>query len=231
MALDDNQAAFVTGVSTQTGIDPRVIIAWDQQEGAYAPGGTGHFNYLNLRPYPGDPYTSVSGGGFEQFGTVQDAITATVRRIKMPFAAPIEQAAAQHATPRQEIAAIASTGWDAGHYGGTGGLSLQRTFAGLFPNGLDDQYESPGAASAVAATVGTGSAADAGSVDAGSVGRAAGKVADAVAAPVKLAEKAGHILDVIFSVRGLEMFGGFLLIVLGVLWLSRRGLNAALPGR
>lgn len=124
------EVQFLTSVSKQTGIDPRVIQAWMQQEGAYAPGGTGNFNYLNLRPYPGDPYSGVSSGDFEQFSSVADAIAATVARLKQPFAAPILAAAGK--TPSAQIAAIASTGWDSGHYGGMGGINLKNTFARLF---------------------------------------------------------------------------------------------------
>lgn len=164
-SLTAAEAAFVTGVTTKTGIDPRVVVAWVQQEGAYAPRGTGGFNFLNLRPYPGDPYSSVSSGNFEQFASVSDAIDATVRRLKQPFAAPI--LASVKKSPGQQIAAIADTGWDADHYGGNGGINLKATFAKLFtPAALADKPEGAGAAAAVAATAGTGSAADAGSYDA-----------------------------------------------------------------
>ncbi len=87
---------FVADVSKATQIDPRVLIAWAQQEGAYAKGGTGGFNYLNLRPIAGDPYSSVSSGGFEQFSSLSDAEAATIRRLGQPFAQPIITAAGQH---------------------------------------------------------------------------------------------------------------------------------------
>ena len=157
MPLTTDQATFVEGVSQQTKIDPRVVVAWLEIEGADAAGGTGHYNYLNLRPYPGDPYAAVSSGGFEQFANVQDAVAATTRRLRQPFAAPIVQGDTRR-TPRQEIAAIAGTGWDAGHYGGDGS-ALANKFASIFkPAALDDRYLGPENAAAVASTAGTGSA-------------------------------------------------------------------------
>lgn len=156
--LDLNQVRFVIGVSTATRIDPRVVIAWMQQEGANAPGGTSGFNYLNLRPLSGDPYKTVSSGGFEQFASVNDAVKATVRRLNQPFAKPIVATARTRPTPQAQIRAISTTGWDAGHYGGGGGIELQRTFSTLFKGGLNDSYLDPGNARAVANTVSTGSA-------------------------------------------------------------------------
>src|SRR5438552_3986259 len=126
MALTSDEARFVSGVSAQTGLDPRVVVAWEHAEGDYAPGGTGGHNYLNLRPYPGDPYSSVSGGGFDQFGSVEDAIRATVRRINQPFAAGIRGSVGR--PPASEIGAIAASAWDSGHYGGFGGPNLRTIF-------------------------------------------------------------------------------------------------------
>ena len=162
MALDNNQANFVVGVSRATGIDPRVLIAWVYQEGANAPGGTGGYNYLNLRPAAGDVgVVSISPAKFNQFGSVDAAVQSTVNRLNNPFARPILAAAKGRANPSQQIAAIASTGWDAGHYGGPGGPNLQKTFTGLFTTAaLTDQALSPSTALAVASNVGTGSAAD-----------------------------------------------------------------------
>lgn len=54
------------------------------------------------------------------------------------------------------------------------------------------------------------------------------QVGDAVMSPVKFAEKVFHFL---FSARGLEVFAGFLLVVVGVLWLARSQVPAAVrPG-
>lgn len=158
MAVDSNELAFIGGVSQQTGVDPRVLAAWAQAEGAYAPGGTGHFNYLNLRPYPGDPYQAVSSGDFEEFGNVQDAIAATARRIEQPFLwgylGPVVK---QSGTPRAEISAIATSGWDTGHYGGAGGPKLQADFDALFPGQLDEPSRQASALSKIAENVSPGS--------------------------------------------------------------------------
>lgn len=216
--LDLNQVRFVVGVSTATKIDPRVVISWMEQEGANTPGGTGGFNYLNLRPFAGDPYKTVSTGGFEQFASVNDAVKATVRRLNQPFAKPIVATARTKPTPAQQINAIASTGWDAGHYGGKGGVELQHTFSNLFKGGLQDSYLDPGNARAVANTVSTGSAADAGSYDANNAASDAGNALNALN-PFKdisaFIKWIGGNWD-----RILLSFGGILLVLLGLVLIA-----------
>lgn len=228
--LTSDSAKFVQQVSAATGIDPRVLIAWVGQENADAPGGTGGYNYLNLRPYKGDPYSSVSSGGFEQFSTVDAAVIATVRRIQQPFAAPIVASARAKQDPRQEIAAIASTGWDQSHYGGAGGPNLLNKFTSLFSAaGADSPYVSPTNALAITNTVGTGSAADAGSTDLGTapgtkqlIGGAKTAYNDALAIP--------HALGFLFSYRGLEVIGGGILVIVAVIALLREvGISAPGP--
>lgn len=110
---------FIAEVSRQSGVDPGVVDYWTTREGAYAPHGTGGLNFLNLRPYKGDPYAGVSPGGFEQFHDLPSAVQATVRRIKQPF---LQQflAPALGKGPDAQWDAIATSGWDAGHYGRTG---------------------------------------------------------------------------------------------------------------
>lgn len=128
--IDNNTGTFVVNVSQQTGIDPRVLVSWIQQEGAQAQNGTGGYNYLNLRPAKGDVGVSaVTSGGFDNFQSVDAAVQSTVNRLNNPFARPILAAAKAKATPQQTIAVIASTGWDALNYGGPGGPNLQNTFA------------------------------------------------------------------------------------------------------
>lgn len=231
--MDKDQARFIVGVSTATKIDPRVLIAWAKAEGAYADNGTGHFNYFNLRPYPGDPYSSVSSGNFEQFSNVNDAIAATVRRLNQPFARPIIATAAAKPTPKQQIQAIASTGWDAGHYGGNGGIKLQEIFGSMFGGnkGLNDSYVGPGAALSVASTAGTGSASDAGSVDSSSVDAAGNKAVGAAAGSVNSAarhipgvaqvESIGSAVGWVFSQKGAMVIGGGIIVILGILSLFK----------
>ena len=231
------EVAFVEGVSSQTGIDPRVVIAWEKQENAYASGGTGGFNYLNLRPYPGDPYSSVSQGNFEQFKSVNDAVVATVRRLRQPFAAPILAAARAHSTPAAEIAAIAQTGWDSGHYGGPGGPNLQATFASLFTSGgLSSPYEPPSSAPLIVGSVGTGSAADAGSFDiTGSgggpsvVGAAKGAADAAKDAAGKFTGWVGELARFLGSIalRVGKVLLGAALLLLGLYLIAKGALPAA----
>jgi hypothetical protein len=216
-SVHDPYITFVQGVSQQTGIDPRVLVAWIKQEGAYAPNGTKGFNFLNLRPYAGDPYSGVSSGGFEQFSGVQDAITATVRRINQPFASGIRASVGK--TPQESISAIAASGWDAAHYGGPGGPNLVAAFTGLFNKAaLSDSYLSPASAGGVAAAAGTGSAADAGSSDLG-VGGAVKSIGGAITA---VPDFLGKITSLDFLLRAGEVIGGAILILAGLYLLAKQ---------
>lgn len=225
--MDSDAAKFTVGVSTATGIDPRVIIAWIQQEGAYAKGGTGHFNYLNLKPQAGDKYASVSPGGFEQFRSVNDAVYSTVRRINSGKI--IKTTAQSKPTPREQIRAIAMSGWDQNSYGGVGGPRLANTFTSIFgKSGLDDSYVSPASAGGIAASAGTGSAADAGSFDAGNAADAAG----AAARHIPGVEQLLSVGDLIGWIGGnwdrvLLVMGGGIVAILGILYLGRNQLPTA----
>lgn len=253
MANDQNFVTFVTQVSQQTGLDPRVIIAWIKAEGAYAPNGTGGFNYLNLRPakggvsYSGVPI-SVSSGNFEQFSTVQDAITETVNRLHQPFAFGIIANGKGH-TPGQTINAIAASGWDSGGYGG-GGKNLINDFTSLFSKAaLGSAYEGPNLARPIATEVGT-TASDFWSGKGGSVAIgaalgtgvvAAGGLADAgigAGAAKTLAKGAAGVgtAAVIltyfktYAIRAAEVVGGFFLLLVGLYLLARQvGLNTGTP--
>lgn len=125
------QAAFSDTVAGYLGFDPRVVYAWAQLETGGAPYG-GFHNWLNLRPYPGDPYVGVSPGNFEEYANVAQATAATKRRLSQPFAADIRKAGGPGHTPAEEIAAIAASGWDVAHYGGPGGPSLAAEFSSLY---------------------------------------------------------------------------------------------------
>ena len=147
---------FIIQVSRQTGIDPRVLVAWAAVEGAYTKGGTGGYNYLNMKPFPGDKHAALSPKGFSQFANVQDAINATVTLLHAPQYANILATARLKPPPRQEIAAIAASPWDQSHYGGTGGPKLLGEFGDLFQkSGGASQYQSPQNAPALLATIGT----------------------------------------------------------------------------
>lgn len=132
-SIGSNQelADFSNVLAGATGLDPRVIYAWGMEETGGAPYG-GHHNWLNLRPYPGDPYSGVSPGNFEEYNSIGDAERAAIIRLHQPFARGIIASAGS--TPANEISAIAASGWDAGHYGGPGGPNLLSEFRSIYPN-------------------------------------------------------------------------------------------------
>src|ERR1035437_535102 len=202
-ASEEQQFSFA--VAQQTGLDPRVVTAWAQQETG---GSANAHNWLNLRPFQGDPYASVSSGGFEQFSTLGDAVTATVKRIRQPFAAPI--IASEHKSPAQEISAIASTGWDSGHYGGPGGPNLLRTFLSLYPG----QGGSPAITAAGSGAPGTGALAGIANNPVGAVTSVTSSVTDAA--------------KFVFSYRFLEILGGGALILVGLYILAQQFKSTAL---
>lgn len=136
---NDPATYFLATVSAQTGIDPRVLFAWISQEGAYKRGGTAGFNYLNIKPFPGDKHTSESEGHFSQFDNVQDAAAATVTLLHAPQYKNILATARLKPSPKQQIAAIAASPWDQNHYDtktpgnpAAGGPKLLDTFMGIF---------------------------------------------------------------------------------------------------
>jgi hypothetical protein len=143
-------AQFANYVGAKTGLDPRVVYAWGKDETGGHPYG-GFHNWLNLRPYPGDPYSGVSPGNFEEYQSVSDAEIAAVRRLHQPFASGIIGSAGT--TPADEISAIAASGWDAGHYGGPGGPNLRSVFQSIYPS---VNLGSPAATTNVNAALGGG---------------------------------------------------------------------------
>lgn len=201
-------AVFANGVSQATGIDPRVIIAQAQQEGAYAPGGTGGHNYLNLASATVDSLgakrSGSSAGGFAQFNNVQDAISATVAEFKSPAIGLTSEAGK---TPATQIADIAATPWDTGHYGGNGGVNLLRTF--------DSIYGAPAAGKPapsdfrVSGTPGSGGTGVTGS----------DSTFQAVTKPFKSIEE---VFTFLTSWRFAEVVGGFALLVVGLVLLGKQ---------
>lgn len=129
---------FIDVLSAKTKLDPRVLAAWAQQEGAYAPNGTGHYNFFNLRPksggssWSGVKLAGVSSRDFAQFANAQDAATETAWWLNNMSNYAGIRAAAGKGTPATQISAIAASPWDEGHYGGHGGINLKATFASLF---------------------------------------------------------------------------------------------------
>lgn len=235
--MDLNQARFIIGVSAATKIDPRVLVAWVQAEGAYAQNGTGGFNYLNLRPAAGDVGVShVTQGNFDNFTSVNAAITSTVNRLRNPFAAPILATARTKPTPAQQINAIASTGWDSGHYGGNGGVNLVNIYTSLFKN-PNDHYLDPSNARGVVNTAGTGSAATGASYDANNavndVTGAAGTAANYVVNQIPGVKEIRSIGDAIGWIgnnwdRIAWVVGGTILVLLGFVLLGGKAKATAM---
>jgi hypothetical protein len=218
--LNNDQANFVIQVSKATEIDPRVIIAWMYQEGAYKPNGTGGWNYLNLRPFAGDNHKSVSPGGFAQFASDQDAITATIAAIRQPQFSPILATAKAKPTPAEQIAAIAGTQWDGNdHYGGKGGVLLQNAIEHLFGGKavLTDHYVGPAQAQPISNEVG-GNASDWTSIDmtsaASGAAGAVGSAAHAIAAPFESVAAAWNWLGHNWA-RVLLFVGGLIAVIIG----------------
>lgn len=118
---------FIDQLSAATGLNKDVVSAWVLIEGAFTSHGTGGFNYLNLRAkgggagYSGVPEPSASPNGFAQFGSVEDAVTETAYWINQ-FSNYAGIRASTKLGPQSQIAAIAASPWDAGHY--NGGRSL-----------------------------------------------------------------------------------------------------------
>jgi hypothetical protein len=210
--IQNEEAQFATDVGKNTGVDPRVIFAWAQQEGAYAKNGTGGLNFLNLRPQAGDPYSSVSPGGFEQFSSLSNAETATERRIKEPFIwSYLGPVVAEKGTPAQEISAIGQSGWDRAHYGNPPGEKLLASYNAYYP-GTAGQ---PSTSTDITAggTSGTGS------------------VTGSIPGYTDITGALSSIQSAfafLFSVRFLEILGGGLLVLLG-LWLLARQLGVSAP--
>jgi hypothetical protein len=249
MALNNDQAQFVAGVSRGTGIDPRVIIAQLQVEGSY---NLGH-NYLGLRPpsssatkdYSGVPirvFHDPKNGAFETFGSVNDAVTATVNRLHQQFAQPLIRTVGQ--SPGTQIKALGSIGWDAGNYGG-GGSAVQSKFTSLFgAAALNDQPLPPSQALAVASTVGTGSAGTtilpnpftggAADLASGAVQAATTPTTSLFGLTPKLSvpDFLGKLVDPNFWIRALQILGGAGLVAMGLYLLIRQvGLAApSVPG-
>lgn len=210
-----DEPKFVAAVATATGLDPRVIYAWASAEGAYAPNGTGHFNYLNLRAAQGDVgVIGQTSGRFDEFGNWQDAATSTINRIKQPFlwsqpelGTPGLGAVVQaKGSPSQEIAAIGRSGWDTGHYAESGGAPGSRLLA-IFEN----QY---GVKAAGAPPI-------AGSTPTSPGGTPGGSFPNPLSGITGIATAIENFVKFITSVRLLELVGGLALVLVGLIILAK----------
>ena len=217
---------FASDVAKATGLDPRVVWTWAQSEGAYASGGTGHFNYLNLRPEAGDVYAGISPGRFEEFSSEQQAVVASVRRIREPFlwTSPalggpgLGAVVAKGGSPAQEFGAIGRSNWDSdpnepggGHYRGSAsaapGTKLLELFEGSF--GVKAAGAPPKSAGTPPAPVGA-----AGGPTKSAVGSAVSGIGDVI-------DSFDKFFKFVTSYRFLEILGGFVLLGLGLVILAR----------
>jgi hypothetical protein len=196
---------FANDVGGALNIDPRVIFSQEKIEGAYAAGGTGGFNFLNLRASTvnslGKPYAGSSPAGFAQFSSLKQAEDATIAEFQSP-------AIAVHGypgdTPAQQISRISASPWDAGHYGN--GKSLTNAFTQTYGVAALTRPTSTNKVSPASGTP--------------------GQTAAGVPNPVSgITDAIGSITDAfkfIFSYRFLEILGGGLLLLLGLYLLAQQ---------
>lgn len=118
---------FASMLAAKTGLDPNVVLAWEMNEGTYDSNGTGHFNMLNVRPagggmsYSGVRLVGVSSGNFQQFGSLQDAVTETAYWLKSMSNYKGIMASTKMGAKAQ-IQAIIDSKWEEGHYDGGRGI-------------------------------------------------------------------------------------------------------------
>lgn len=206
------EATWANAVAKQTGLDPRVLIAWQRAEGH--PGDTA-FNYLNIQTQTAQAVGVRPSGTLAAdtaaFGSVQDGIAATVREIQ---ALGLTHESGK--TPAQQIADIAASPWASSHYGGPGGPNLARDFAALFGAKALGSPARPGTQISSTGSAGTG-VLGSGSL----IGGAAHDVGSALSFP----ERAFNFLT---SWRFAELLGGVLLLAIG-LYLLGRQFGVAVP--
>lgn len=129
-ATNNPRYSFIQQVAQATGLQPGVVAAWVRAEsGAQGSGAYGGFNYLNLTakgsagwsgvPITGSYASNGGTGNFATFGSVDDAAAETAWWIQHMSNYSGIRATAGKPAPVQ-LAAIARSPWDAGHYGGNG---------------------------------------------------------------------------------------------------------------
>lgn len=225
---DINALVFAKAVADKTGLDPLVVLAWAQAEGADVQGGTGHFNYLNVRPKGnGVGYSGVqvgsSPGGFAEFHNVSDAIQETSYWINsMPKYEGI-RTAAKAKDPTKEIAAIAASSWDpTSHY--AGGKNLVSAYNAVASQaktpGVQKYFQSVGGVLGHIPFIGGGakSGADAVGSVAGGAQTAVGDVASGTEA---VGNAIGWVMNPAHLLRLGYIIGGGLLVMGGLLLVAR----------
>jgi hypothetical protein len=179
------------------------------------------------------PTVGTAAANTAEFGNVQTGIDATVREIKN-----LGLTSLAHETPQTEISQIAASPWASSHYGGPGGPNLANTFSSIFTSaGLTTAWSPPSGAVAIANTVGSGSAADAGSYTLGNayqaydttLGYGQPSLQKDVAQPLQTAVGAvpaaisstTDALKFLTSWRFAEIVGGSLLLLVGLILVGR----------
>jgi hypothetical protein len=132
--LTDGQAKFAARLAELTGLDPRVVSAWELAEesggAARAREAASNFNWLNIGYFD-------SGAGriaFDQaFSDPTSAAEQTAKFLKGTWGGASAGIRAILSTvgqgPQQQMTAIANSGWASSHY--DGGASLRGTYEEL----------------------------------------------------------------------------------------------------
>lgn len=224
--LRQTEQLFSQGVAGATGLDPRVVYAQVQAEGAYAPGGTGGLNFLNLKSATvqslGLPYASSTSAGFAQFANLAQAETASAAEYRSPNIGLTTPSP----TPIGQIEQIAGSNWDQSHYGG--GQNLISDFTSLYGAGA---LSAPAEKTNIPITGGGSgglyslSGAPANPIGVGGISTATPGVGPVVSAAQSVAGGATGFFDWITNTNNLirvgEIIGGSVLMLVGVIILAR----------
>lgn len=244
----DAISQFVDGLAKATGLNKDVVAAWVLAEGAFTSGGTGHFNYLNVRPngassYSGVPLAGVSSGNFQEFNNVNDAITETAHWINT-FGNYAGIRASTHLGPVAQLQAITASPWDQGNYAGG---KLFADYATVTHKGSSWLSGVVGTVTSTASGLGKGALAAAsgnpvgGAVDVlGAFGLdpnhvpVVGGLISAAEAPGKIAESVVSLVTWVFDphnwLRVGYILGGSILVGGGLFLMAKSvGMSAALP--
>ena len=205
LTTDFNRLSYADTVAALTGLDPRVVFAWQSAEGH--PGDEpGYSNYMNIQSATanslGIPITGTGPAGTVMLSNIGVGEKAAVAEIKS-----LGLGSEKGKTPAQQISDIAASPWASSHYGGPGGPNLQADFSNIF-----------------------GAAALGGPPQTGSAGTSvAGSVAGAVTAPISsVTDALGSAFTFLFSYRFLEILGGGALILVGLYILAQQLKSSAL---
>jgi hypothetical protein len=226
-----SEQTFIADLAHDTGLSPQVIQAWVDVEGAYAPGGTGGYNFLNIRENTsrsGVPLAGTTQKGFAKFHSAGQAAQETAWWINnMSNYRGIKSSAGL--APESQLAAIAASPWDSSHY--NGGRKLFAAYNAVV-TGVGGSVTS--VFKKIGSTVGdvvSGNPVGAvtGLLPSTSNIPVVGGVISAAEAPAKIAEDAGQVLAFVFNPQdwlrvGYILAGGIL--TLGGLFVLSRSVGA-----